>query len=570
MVTRVPVLRRHEAKPLPATMRDLPELLARIYVHRSITDPGELRRDLASLLLPETMAGTAAAAKLLAKAVDEQWHIVIVGDFDADGATSTAVAVKGLRALGAQHVRYLVPNRFLYGYGLTVPIVQQAHQMQAQLIITVDNGIASFDGVQQARDLGMHVLVTDHHLAADHLPVADVIVNPNVPGCEFASKSLAGVGVMFYVLLALRALLRSRGDKRGDISLGFLLDLVALGTIADVVPLDRNNRIMVHQGLQRIRSGVCSLGISALLTIAKRDRLQLTAADLAFSVAPRLNAAGRLDDMSRGIACLLEEDAGKAMGLAQTLETLNQERRAIEEEMLADADAFVQTKMLELGQLPAGLCLFDEIWHQGVIGLIAGRIKDRTHRPTICMAPGSGDELKGSARSIPGVHIRDVLADIANLHPELLQKFGGHAMAAGLTILRNDLSRFSELFAQEVDRHLQGTSPEPEILSDGELSVQQMNLDNARLLREAGPWGQHFPEPIFDGVFVIEQAQTVGGKHQRLRLSCQGESFNAIAFDAEKKGWRPGMRTVTMAYKLDMNHFREQVTLQLMVERIWA
>lgn len=564
-----PVLKRRSHLPISEDLQLLPPLLARLYADRGIVTRAQVGYELTQLIAPAQMRGLDAAARLLIAAKEAQKRIVIVGDFDADGATSTAVAILGLRGLGLLNIDFLVPNRFLYGYGLTVPIVDEAHALGAELIITVDNGIASFEGVARARDLGLQVLVTDHHLAAEHLPNADVIVNPNVPGCDFPSKALAGVGVMFYVLLALRSALRERGDSAAQFNLATLLDVVALGTIADVVPLDDNNRILVQQGLRRVRAGHTRPGILALLRLAKRDLKTLTATDLAFTVAPRLNSAGRLDDMRLGIQCLLAEDARSADAFALQLDNLNQERKQIEEGMLADADEIIHRHLLDQNALPAGLCLYDEQWHQGVIGLIAGRIKERVHRPTICFAPAGNDEIKGSARSIPGVHIRDVLADIANHQPQLLTKFGGHAMAAGMSLHRANLPAFRLAFRDTVLRVLGGELPSMTLCSDGELSASEISLSNACLLRDAGPWGQQFPEPMFDGEFEIERAQCLSERHQRLQLRKDGISYAAILFDAGKRGWREGQSQIRILYKLNVNSWREQDSVQLMIERVF-
>lgn len=564
-----PRLRRHQLDSIPADLGGFPSLLARVYAARGITSLSSLQRELIALIPPHCLTHHEHAARFIYDAIVAQKNICIVGDFDADGATSTAVAMLGLRELGAKNVQFLVPDRFRYGYGLTSPIVDLALAQGAQCLITVDNGIASLEGVKHAKQNGLSVLVTDHHLPGEQLPDADVIVNPNLATCAFPSKYLAGVGVMFYVLMATRVLMRQLDHPGKNAKLANLLDLVALGTVADVVPLDSNNRILVYQGLQRIRSGHCRPGIKAMLSLAKRDRASLTASDLGFAVAPRLNAAGRLDDMSRGIQCLLEEDADKALRMAQELEQLNIERKQIEDTMLSDADEIIATHLASEGELRFGLCLFDEQWHQGVIGLIAGRVKEKFHRPTICFAPGNHDEVKGSARSIHGVHIRDVLADIANRHPDILSKFGGHAMAAGLTLSRRHLDAFCALFDASVKAHVNGVPLQAELWSDGELADDEFTLENARVLREGGPWGQHFPEPIFDGAFAVVQQRVVGEKHLKLKLRhAQGAIFDAIAFDAERRGWQQ-RAAIHCAYKLDINDYNGNVALQLMIERFF-
>ena len=565
-----PVLKVRAAKPIPPALASLPALLARLYANRGIESLDDVDTRLQSLYPPNQLAQSERAADLLIEAIRGRKRIVIVGDFDADGATSSALAVLGLRALGAENVSFRVPDRFRYGYGLTPPIVEEVIADGAELIVTVDNGIASIDGIALANDRGVPVLVTDHHLPGEQLPAAAAIVNPNAPGCHFPSKALAGVGVMFYVLLATRAKLRERGLPGGDVNLAQFLDLVALGSVADVVPLDRNNRILVSQGLQRIRAGQCRPGIRALLMIAKREREHLVASDLGFSIGPRLNAAGRLDDMSLGINCLLAESDREAMTLAAELDALNHERREIEDDMLATAEQQLLRRLREQAQLPPALCLFDDSWHQGVIGILAGRLKDRCHRPAICLADAGDGLLKGSGRSIPGVHLRDVLATIANQHPELLSKFGGHAMAAGLTLKQEHLTTFAEQFAAEVARQLGPEPPEREIWSDGELPAESFDYELALQLRNAGPWGQLFPEPLFHGEFEIVGRRTMAERHRRLTLRhAEGAVVEAVAFNVERLGYDESAKTVTLAYRLDVNHYGGQRKVQLMVERFF-
>ncbi len=558
---------------LPA---DLHPVLRRVYLSRALHDARELQYSLDGLLPYTGLNGIAAACELLAAAVQQQKRILVVADFDADGATSCAVAVRGLRLLGARDVRYVVPNRFAFGYGLTPEIVAVAAQQQPDLLITVDNGISSIEGVAAARARGMQVLITDHHLPGEALPGADAIVNPNQPGDTFSSKNLAGVGVIFYVLMALRARLRTEQwfvrDGVDEPNLAQLLDLVALGTVADVVPLDHNNRILVSQGLARIRAGRGCAGVQALLTVAGRNPRQLVAADLGFAVAPRLNAAGRLEDMSLGIACLLSDDVTQARMMAARLDQLNQERRAIEADMQEDALAAIQSLALSEDDagLPVGMCLFQEHWHQGVIGILASRIKDRLHRPVIAFAPANDDEIKGSARSVPGVHIRDVLDAVAARHPGLLSKFGGHAMAAGLSLPEENFAAFSTAFDQEVRRHLALEDLRGVIMSDGELVPEQMNLDFAELLRGAGPWGQTFPEPLFDGLFEIVNQRVVGERHLKMVVKVPGHDLllDAIAFNTGEDAWPQDAARARVAYKLDVNEYRGQRSAQLVVEHI--
>ena len=570
------IIRRDVAAAEDGLPSDLHPVLRRIYRSRELRDARELQYSLDGLHPYTDLKDIDAAGQLLSAALQGQKRILIVADFDADGATSCAVAVRGLRLLGARDVRYVVPNRFAFGYGLTPEIVAVAAQQQPELSITVDNGISSIEGVAAARERGMQVLITDHHLPGDSLPDADAIVNPNQPGDRFPSKNLAGVGVIFYVLLALRARLREeQWFARGNIAepnLAQLLDLVALGTVADVVPLDYNNRILVSQGLARIRAGRCCAGIQGLLTVAGRNTRHLVAADLGFAVAPRLNAAGRLEDMSLGIACLLSDDATQARMMAAQLDQLNQERRAIEAQM--QEDALVAIESLTLSEddpgLPVGVCLFQEHWHQGVIGILASRIKDRLHRPVIAFAPANADEIKGSARSVPGVHIRDVLDAVAAHHPGLLSKFGGHAMAAGLSLPRENFATFSIAFDEEVRRHLAAEDLRGVIMSDGELVSEDLSLDFAELLRSAGPWGQTFPEPMFDGLFEIVNQRVVGERHLKMvvKIPDHDKLFDAIAFNTDQLAWLRDAARARVAYKLDVNDFRGQRSAQLLIEHL--
>ncbi len=556
---------------------DLHPVLARIYAARSVTAPEQLEHALDRLLPYHGLLGITQAAALLADAVTAQQRILILGDFDADGATSCALAVRALRLLGVGHVDYLVPNRFEYGYGLTPEIVAVAAQRKPDVLITVDNGISSVEGVRAAKAAGMCVVVTDHHLPGAQLPDADAIVNPNQRGDTFASKNLAGVGVIFYVMLALRAQLRERGwfaqkNNLAEPNLGRLLDLVALGTVADVVPLDFNNRILVQQGLARIRKAQCCAGIRALLQVSNRRCERVVAADLAFVVAPRLNAAGRLEDMSLGIECLLTDTEDHALALAQRLDELNHDRREIETQMKDQALAALKTLQLnaDSAELPVGLCLFDPNWHQGVIGLLAARVKEKFHRPVIAFAPSSDGEIKGSARSVAGLHIRDALDAVAAHHPGLVQKFGGHAMAAGLTLRRADYAAFSLAFDAEVRRHLQPADLCGVIHSDGELRPDEITLDLAHLLRYAAPWGQSFPEPMFDGAFELVQHRVVGERHLKMVLRAPGEQrlIDAIAFNTSATQWPDATRRVNVAYRVEINEYQGKQSVQLVVEHV--
>lgn len=568
------VIRRRDVTIAPAFSSPLPALLQRVYCARGVKHDEELQHHL-KLLQKPVFKGLPEAVSLLADAVVAQARIMIVGDFDADGATSCALAVLALRAMGLSSVDFLVPNRFEFGYGLTPEIVAVAAAQQPDLIITVDNGISSIEGVQAARDLGIAVIVTDHHLPGSELPDADAIVNPNQPGCPFPSKSLAGVGVIFYVMNALRAELRQLGwfAEAGipEPNMASFLDLVALGTVADVVPLDHNNRILVAQGLQRMRAGVARPGILALLEVAGRTPQKLVASDLGFIIGPRLNAAGRLDDMSLGIQCLLCDSPALAREMALSLDELNRDRKAIESGMQKEALQMLQKVLVDDAEsLPWGLCLYDASWHQGVIGILASRIKDRYHRPVIVFADAGDGEIKGSARSIPGLHIRDALDAVAARHPGLLHKFGGHAMAAGMSLARENFSAFAKAFDEEVRRQLSDDDLKAVLVSDGELLPDDFNLMIAAQLREAGPWGQHFPEPLFDGEFFLIQQRIVGEKHLKMVLSHDAagkQLLDAIAFNVDVQRW-PNAQTnrVRLAYRLDINEYRGKQSVQLMVE----
>lgn len=567
-------------RPQPAQSLDLPnmpEVLKRIFATRGITNEQQLDKQLQTLLSFTTLKGINEACLRLETALRSEQRILIIGDFDADGATSTAVAVTALRALGAKYVEYLVPNRFEFGYGLTPAIVDVASKWQPQLIITVDNGIASFEGVEHANQLGIDVLITDHHLPAETLPKACAIVNPNQHGCEFPSKSIAGVGVIFYVMLALRRHL-TEVNWFSEMNLpapnmAHFLDLVALGTVADVVGLDQNNRIMVNQGMARIRQGLCREGIKALIEIAGREHSRLRESDLGFAIAPRLNAAGRLDDMALGIECLLTTDRQQARNYAQQLDELNQERKQIETEMKEQAILALDKLSLNVeyssNHLPIALCLYDKTWHQGVIGILAGRMKDRFHRPVIAFALVNGNELKGSARSVPDLNIRDVLAAIDKDNPGLITKFGGHAMAAGLSMSLDSLTMFRTAMVAEVAKHLQLSQCEGELLTDGPLLPDEFNLETAQLIHQAGPWGQQFAEPVFDNIFEILEQRLVGQNHLKMTLVPQqgGSQVDAIAFNVDLKQW-PNHRVkfAHVAYKLDINFYQGRTRLQLMVQ----
>lgn len=568
-------LRRRDVQ-LRGHLPQLQPLLRRLYVSRGVKETQELERGVKGLLLWQQLAGIDTAVDLLQKMMATGQCIVIVGDFDADGATSTALAVLALRSMGAKNVKYLVPNRFEEGYGLSPMIVERVARQNAALIVTVDNGISSHAGVELAHQKGIRVLVTDHHLPGETLPNADAIINPNLKHCCFPSKSLAGVGVTFYLMLALRTRLKNEGwfaVKTLPIpNLAELLDLVALGTVADVVPLDSNNRILVHQGLSRIRAKRCRPGIQALLDVAKRDAKNLVASDLGFFLGPRLNAAGRLDDMSIGVELLLSDDPIAAQILAEELNTLNQERREIEQGMQLEALALCNALENQNHVLPYGIAMYHKKWHQGVVGILASRIKERFHRPVIAFAPAGDGMLKGSGRSIMGLHLRDVLEQLNTQNPGLISKFGGHAMAAGLMLAENKFEEFRQRFADLVAGCLDASQLEGVIWSDGELSIDELSQETAELLREAGPWGQAFPEPIFDGQFRILQQRLVGEQHLKLILQSVlgGPLIDGIAFNIDTKLW-PNSTVITanLAYKLDINEFRGKRKLQLLVQQLW-
>lgn len=569
-------LRRRPAADDTHLPASLPPLLRRLYALRGVQAEQELERGVKGMLPWQQLDGIDDAVGLLQQALADGRRIMVVGDFDADGATSTALTVLALRSMGGAAVDYLVPNRFEDGYGLSPEVVEQAAARGAELIVTVDNGISSHAGVDVAHAKGMQVLVTDHHLPGETLPAAEAIVNPNLRGCAFPSKSLAGVGVAFYLMLALRARLRDSGwfEQRALAmpNLAELLDLVALGTVADVVPLDANNRILVYQGLNRIRAGKCRPGIRALLEVANRDARQLAANDLGFTLGPRLNAAGRLDDMSIGVALLLSDDIAQARMLANDLDALNQTRREIEQGMQVEALQLCDQLERTSTELPYGLAMYHPEWHQGVVGILASRIKERFHRPVIAFAPAGDGILKGSGRSVPGLHMRDALERLDMLNPGLMMKFGGHAMAAGLSLEEAKFDEFRQRFGELVGEWLDPAMLEGVIWSDGELAMQELSLTTAELLREGGPWGQAFPEPTFDGKFRILQQRLVGEKHLKLMVEPLGGGplLDGIAFNVDTTLWPDSsVREVELAYKLDVNEFRGNRNVQLLIQHLW-
>ena len=554
--------------PEPASdfLRRYPRFFARVLAGRGIESSENLDLSLSRLLQPDALSGIDAAASRIARAVEGNEAILVLGDFDADGATGTALAVSLLESLGAARVEYLVPNRFAFGYGLTPEIVRVALEREPALIVTVDNGMSSVAGVTLAQESGVDVVVTDHHLPGEELPPACALVNPNAPGCEFGSKALAGVGVIYYVLSRVRAHLAEGGffARRGlpPPRLADWLDLVALGTVADVVPLDLNSRILVHQGLRRMRAGLARPGIRGLAQVSGRNLRAVTAQDLGFAIAPRLNAAGRLSDMTVGIQCLLSSETVQAQRLARELDELNTERRDIERDMTLDATLLVDECRADHG---SAICLYDASWHQGIIGIVAGRMRERHHRPVVAFADAGAaapGELRGSARSIPGLHIRDALDDVAARFPGLMVKFGGHAMAAGLSIKRTQLDRFTKAFADAVEARVSERDLAGIRMTDGELEPADLVLESARLVASHGPWGQGFEEPTFHGEFDIVSERVVGQRHLKLALRHEDRVVDAIAFNQEPVG----VDRIRALYRLGVNDYSGIETLQLVIE----
>jgi len=563
---------------------DLDPIIKQVYACRGVMSAQQLDLSVANLQglnvengNKQSLKGLDDACALLHQALVNKSNIVIVGDFDADGATSTALMMIALNLMGSTNHSFLVPNRFEYGYGLTPEIVDIAANQGAEMLVTVDNGISCVAGVNHAKSLGLQVIVTDHHLPGHELPNADAIVNPNQEGCPFPSKSLAGVGVAFYVMLALRSYLRKHGyftsQHISEPNIAQLLDLVALGTVADVVSLDSNNRILVEQGLKRIRAGQTRPGIQALIEVAKKNQQKLVASDFGFALGPRINAAGRLDDMSYGINCLLAPDLASARFIARDLDDLNKARREIEQGMQQEAEQILKLLNFDEDNLPNAISLYQQDWHQGVIGIVAGRLKEKYHRPCIVFAKASdtddNSEIKGSARSISGLHIRDLLEHIDSQHPNLIIKFGGHAMAAGLSIKEGNFEQFQSVFNKLAGIWLKDEDLQSIILSDGELDARYLTLSFAEQLSAAGPWGQNFPEPLFDGVFTLVQQRIVGEKHLKLVVEKHGEIFDGIAFNVDIQAWpNEHAKQIHIAYRLDVNEFRGKRTVQLMVENI--
>ncbi|TMO04627.1 single-stranded-DNA-specific exonuclease RecJ [Pseudoalteromonas sp. S558] len=551
---------------------NLHPVIKQIYANRHVFNADELDNSVATLHDFKLFKDIDKASDLLIDALKAQSHILIVGDFDADGATSTATLMQGLSMFGFKHLDYLIPDRFSLGYGLSPALAEQIVQIKPDLVITVDNGISCIAGIDILKAVGIKVLVTDHHLQGEQLPNADAIVNPNRHECDFPSKSIAGVGVAFYLLIALRSVMRDLGyfEQQPPPNLANLLDIVALGTVADVVALDANNRTLVYQGLARIRSGKTRPGITALIEVANRNAARLSASDFGFSLAPRLNAAGRLDDMSLGIACLLSTDINQARSIASELDSLNFARREIEQGMQAQAQAVLDRLAFNDDNIPDAICLFQDDWHQGVIGILAGRLKEKYHRPTVIFAGGENGEIKGSCRSIEGLHMRDLLEGLNTADPHLINKFGGHAMAAGLSINEQHFNDFKKAFDTAVSAQLSEESKRCIVFTDGELPNDCFTMEFAQLLKQSGPWGQQFPEPVFEHTFEIIQQRIVGEKHLKLVLKHQsGRLVDAIAFGIDVKEWPDTeAKFVKVAYQLDINEFRGKFTLQLIVREL--
>ena len=567
---------RQLPEALPELSPDIPLLLQRVYALRGITSMQELDYTTRNLCNYDNLDGTQTAVEIVYSAMQNNKRIMIVGDFDTDGATSTALTVKALKKMGCQHVDYIIPNRFDDGYGLSISVIKRALLKKADLIITVDNGVSAIEAVEFAKQSNLTVIITDHHLCPEQLPAADAIINPNLPNCSFPSKHLAGVGVAFYFMSALRAKLRQenwfRTHNLEEYNLASLLDLVALGTIADVVKLDHNNRILVHQGINRIRSGYCCAGIKALLHIARKDPVSFTSTDLAYYIAPRLNAAGRMDNMSLSVELLLCDDYDSALKQASDLDMLNNDRKLIEQTMYKEALSYIQELEQQQSSFPNLLVVYHPEWHQGIIGILSARLKDKHYRPVICFASTEEGILKGSGRSIAGIHLRDLLDELDQNHPDLLVSFGGHAMAVGLSIRENDLERFRKHFETLIDKRLNANTLEQIIETDGEVDSQDFNYAMAKQLKESGPWGEGFTEPTFDGDFIVHQQRLFAEKHLRLVLEPKngGPIIEGICFNVNLTQWPDNtIKNVKIIYQLDVDDFRGNQTAKLMIRHIW-
>ena len=567
---------RQLPEALPELSPDIPLLLQRVYALRGITSMQELDYTTRNLCNYDNLDGTQTAVEIVYSAMQNNKRIMIVGDFDTDGATSTALTVKALKKMGCQHVDYIIPNRFDDGYGLSISVIKRALLKKADLIITVDNGVSAIEAVEFAKQSNLTVIITDHHLCPEQLPAADAIINPNLPNCSFPSKHLAGVGVAFYFMSALRAKLRQenwfRTHNLEEYNLASLLDLVALGTIADVVKLDHNNRILVHQGINRIRSGYCCAGIKALLHIARKDPVSFTSTDLAYYIAPRLNAAGRMDNMSLSVELLLCDDYNSALKQASDLDMLNNDRKLIEQTMYKEALSYIQELEQQQSSFPNLLVVYHPEWHQGIIGILSARLKDKHYRPVICFASTEEGILKGSGRSIAGIHLRDLLDELDQNHPDLLVSFGGHAMAVGLSIRENDLERFRKHFETLIDKRLNANTLEQIIETDGEIDSQDFNYAMAKQLKESGPWGEGFTEPTFDGDFIVHQQRLFAEKHLRLILEPKngGPIIEGVYFNVNLTQWPDNtIKNVKIVYQLDVDDFRGNQTAKLMIRHIW-
>ena len=561
---------------LPELSPDIPLLLQRVYALRGITSMQELDYTTRNLCNYDNLDGTHTAVEIVYSAMQNNKRIMIVGDFDTDGATSTALTVKALKKMGCQHVDYIIPNRFDDGYGLSISVIKRALLKKADLIITVDNGVSAIEAVEFAKQSNLTVIITDHHLCPEQLPAADAIINPNLPNCSFPSKHLAGVGVAFYFMSALRAKLRHENwfktHNLEEYNIASLLDLVALGTIADVVKLDHNNRILVHQGINRIRSGYCCAGIKALLHIARKDPVSFTSTDLAYYIAPRLNAAGRMDNMSLSVELLLCDDYDIALKQASDLDTLNNDRKLIEQTMYKEALSYIKGLEHQLSSFPNLLVVYHPEWHQGIIGILSARLKDKHYRPVICFASTEDGILKGSGRSIAGIHLRDLLDELDQNHPDLLISFGGHAMAVGLSIHENDLEQFRKHFETLIDKHLNANTLEQIIETDGEIDSQDFNYAMAKQLKESGPWGEGFTEPTFDGDFIVHQQRLFAEKHLKLVLEPQngGPIIEGVCFNVNLTQWPDNtIKNVKIVYQLDVDDFRGNQAAKLMIRHIW-
>ena len=567
---------RQLPEALPELSPDIPLLLQRVYALRGITSMQELDYTTRNLCNYDNLDGTQTAVEIVYSAMQNNKRIMIVGDFDTDGATSTALTVKALKKMGCQHVDYIIPNRFDDGYGLSISVIKRALLKKADLIITVDNGVSAIEAVEFAKQSNLTVIITDHHLCPEQLPAADAIINPNLPNCSFPSKHLAGVGVAFYFMSALRAKLRQENwfktHNLEEYNIASLLDLVALGTIADVVKLDHNNRILVHQGINRIRSGYCCAGIKALLHIARKDPVSFTSTDLAYYIAPRLNAAGRMDNMSLSVELLLCDDYDSALKQASDLDMLNNDRKLIEQTMYKEALSYIQELEQQQSSFPNLLVVYHPEWHQGIIGILSARLKDKHYRPVICFASTEEGILKGSGRSIAGIHLRDLLDELDQNHPDLLVSFGGHAMAVGLSIRENDLERFRKHFETLIDKRLNANTLEQIIETDGEIDSQDFNYAMAKQLKESGPWGEGFTEPTFDGDFIVHQQRLFAEKHLRLILEPKngGPIIEGVYFNVNLTQWPDNtIKNVKIVYQLDVDDFRGNQTAKLMIRHIW-